>query len=209
MGSNLKKITGKKFGMLTVLQDAKPPTEVLAAGRRIRNRYVLCQCDCGRKTSVRVDHLRSHKTRSCGCQASELLWTRALKAVVSENGLSWTQAKKQIDELGRSAVEIAAGIEAARVVEQERQAEIPKPSEKEARFGLSAGEYDRMLLSQEGVCAICQEPPGCHPLHVDHCHATGRVRGLLCRGCNHGLGNFKDDIMRLAKAMKYLTTERT
>ena len=47
-------------------------------------------------------------------------------------------------------------------------------------------------------------------LAIDHCHSTGKIRGLLCDRCNHGLGHFKDDINLLIKAIEYLnTTEKT
>ena len=55
------------------------------------------------------------------------------------------------------------------------------------RYGISAAEYDAMLLAQNGRCAICKRPPKRNRLHVDHDHATGRVRGLLCVGCNSKL----------------------
>src|SRR5438445_9289465 len=63
---------------------------------------------------------------------------------------------------------------------------------------LSKEEYDAMSEYQRGVCAICgKEPTDGERLAVDHDHATGRVRGLLCRGCNTGLGHFTDDPSRL------------
>ena len=65
-----------------------------------------------------------------------------------------------------------------------------------------------MLTEQGGACGICGEAPTIRALHVDHDHETGQVRGLLCQPCNHGLGNFKDDLNRLAGAMRYLTTGR-
>ena len=52
------------------------------------------------------------------------------------------------------------------------------------------------------VCAICGSDEG---LAVDHDHETGRVRGVLCRSCNTGLGFFGDDVARLARAIEYLT----
>lgn len=54
-------------------------------------------------------------------------------------------------------------------------------------------------------CAICgaTEEDGA-ALNVDHCHRTGRIRGVLCRACNHGLGSFADDPERLAAAARYL-----
>jgi hypothetical protein len=69
------------------------------------------------------------------------------------------------------------------------------------RFNITQEDYESMLFSQGGVCAICGEPPkeGSH-LHVDHCHKTGVVRALLCRGCNVAIGSMREnpDIMRRA-----------
>jgi hypothetical protein len=61
-------------------------------------------------------------------------------------------------------------------------------------FGLTPQEFDAMLISQDGVCACCgcESPGGKHDQwHVDHCHATGRVRGLLCFRCNVGIGVYE------------------
>lgn len=54
----------------------------------------------------------------------------------------------------------------------------------------------------EGSCAICQKSP--KRLHVDHDHANGSIRGLLCKNCNHGLGMFRDDISLIQGAVAYL-----
>lgn len=58
-----------------------------------------------------------------------------------------------------------------------------------------------MAYLQEGRCAICRKPA---PEHVDHDHATGQPRGILCFNCNQGLGNFRDDPVLLARAVDYL-----
>lgn len=61
------------------------------------------------------------------------------------------------------------------------------------------------LLEQTGLCAVCQDPlPKGKHMHADHCHTTLLCRGLLCRWCNIGLGNFQDDPARLAAAIQYL-----
>lgn len=62
-----------------------------------------------------------------------------------------------------------------------------------------------MLKAQGGVCAICGNTPqqGKH-FDVDHCHISKKVRGLLCPGCNKGLGMFEDDVTRLYAAIRYL-----
>jgi len=63
-----------------------------------------------------------------------------------------------------------------------------------------------MVDDQDGVCAICGEPPGGRwkKLHVDHDHETGRVRALLCVSCNRALGWFRDNPEILRKAIVYL-----
>jgi hypothetical protein len=74
-------------------------------------------------------------------------------------------------------------------------------------YGMTQADYDALLVSQDGKCAICQtDSPGGpgNKFHVDHDHATGRVRGLLCHHCNTGLGNLYDDPVRLRAALRYL-----
>ena len=69
--------------------------------------------------------------------------------------------------------------------------------------------FNKMWENQNGECAICKQPmqPRGRKLSavtVDHNHATGEVRGLLCRGCNHGIGNLKDDPKVMQSAAEYL-----
>ncbi len=78
--------------------------------------------------------------------------------------------------------------------------------------GISVEEWQAMLMSQDGLCAICGQPPrgkkdrwGNPPrLHVDHDHDSGGVRALLCNTCNQGLGLFGDSVELLTKAAAYL-----
>ena len=53
-----------------------------------------------------------------------------------------------------------------------------------AKYGITENQYETLLKSQRGLCAICGEPPRTKRLHVDHDHATGQVRELLCTPCN-------------------------
>ncbi len=83
----------------------------------------------------------------------------------------------------------------------------------QATYGLGPGDYATMLAAQHGGCAICSRPES-EPtrrggsrhkrLAVDHCHDSGRIRGLLCTDCNVGLGCFLDDPELFRKAIAYL-----
>lgn len=78
------------------------------------------------------------------------------------------------------------------------------------KYGVSLADYERMLVAQGGRCAICECVEASQHngvFHVDHCHATGAVRGLLCRGCNHVLGHVKDDPEVLKRAIAYLVPQ--
>ena len=68
-------------------------------------------------------------------------------------------------------------------------------------YGLSEDDWQRLFNEQGGLCAVCREAPA---TCVDHDHETGRVRGLLCRTCNLGIGHLKDDPERLESAARYL-----
>jgi hypothetical protein len=74
-----------------------------------------------------------------------------------------------------------------------------------AQYGLTIESYDAMLTEQAGVCAICgRENASKRRLAVDHDHATGEVRGLLCNRCNAGIGLLGDTAEAVARAVVYL-----
>lgn len=74
-------------------------------------------------------------------------------------------------------------------------------------YGITEDQFAAQLAAQGGKCAICRTddwPGKGNAPHVDHDHATGRVRGILCGVCNNGLGSFRDDPARLRAAADYL-----
>lgn len=88
-----------------------------------------------------------------------------------------------------------------------------KRSELKAKYGLTMDAFQSLVMAQGGKCAICRnqmdmENAPSRNCCVDHDHATGAVRGVLCRMCNIGLGNFKDDEGALASAISYLRRAR-
>ena len=73
------------------------------------------------------------------------------------------------------------------------------------KYRLSSEQFDAMLIAQSGRCGICNNPfEGPKDPAVDHCHAAGIVRALLCSLCNRGLGHFKDSTDLLERAAAYL-----
>ena len=69
------------------------------------------------------------------------------------------------------------------------------------KYGLTEVERDELIASQGGVCCLCLSAPA---TQVDHCHKTGRVRGVLCFNCNSGLGLLRDDPEAAYRAADYL-----
>ena len=79
---------------------------------------------------------------------------------------------------------------------------------RQRNYGITSVEYDRILESQNGVCACCytSNPGGQHNVfNVDHCHKTGNIRGLLCHSCNVGIGHLGDNFQSVSNAITYLS----
>lgn len=70
------------------------------------------------------------------------------------------------------------------------------------RYGIDVATFENMVEAQGGLCALCRNR---HAKHVDHDHATGRVRAILCFKCNNGLGKLQDRPDRVAAAMDYIS----
>jgi hypothetical protein len=96
-----------------------------------------------------------------------------------------------------------------------RRTEVARKGDRAKRLrklGVSVVVYDELSRRQNGVCAVCGNPEsGRHyrsraviRLAVDHSHLTGKVRGLLCRACNVGLGRFCDNPVVLRQAAEYV-----
>ncbi len=82
---------------------------------------------------------------------------------------------------------------------------------KGGKRSVSRAEYNAMFESQKGVCGCCKQPEthydvrgGLKRLSIDHCHETGKIRGLLCGKCNRSIGGLGDTIAGLERALAYL-----
>ena len=72
------------------------------------------------------------------------------------------------------------------------------------KYNLSLEDYNKLVEAQNNKCALCLKEHTRRPLNVDHCHKTGKVRGLLCDKCNLGIGLFDDNPILLQKVKDYL-----
>lgn len=110
---------------------------------------------------------------------------------------------------------ISKGLEEARLglrdppSEQKRLTAMKTALKK--HYGLNIEDYNLMLELQDNRCAICNMEETAisrygtpKRLTVDHCHETGKIRGLLCDNCNRGIGHLKESIRVLEKAIIYL-----
>ena len=73
------------------------------------------------------------------------------------------------------------------------------------KYGLTLQDYNDLLWKQNYKCALCKtDNHNGNGWHIDHCHNSNKVRGILCNNCNVGLGHFKDDVKLLKVAIEYL-----
>lgn len=158
------------------------------------------------------DRMGDGRCRACGWERMQALnekrnsnrseFNEKMKLKKEANPEWWKQVKKQ---------------EYDRLVEKEGLDSINERN-KAAKFNLTINEFRKMFEEQKNLCAICLQPEtrifngrGANAgkmkiakLCVDHCHASGKVRGLLCHDCNTAIGKMKDDVQRLQKAIDYL-----
>jgi hypothetical protein len=91
-----------------------------------------------------------------------------------------------------------------RVKNPEKVKKITRAYELKTSYGLSIEDYDKLFDLQLGKCKICGNVGERYKLNVDHDHTTGKVRGLLCKPCNLGLGYAKDNVCILKSMINYL-----
>ena len=137
-----------------------------------------------------------------------------MKKYYSENPEKFKRTPQQSSERNRKRREKYASDAALRDAAREavRAWQQGNPHKRKAqrlrKYGIELSDFEGLMAIQGGQCAICgmsdTSKPSMFPV-VDHCHTTGKVRGLLCMACNQGLGKFKDDPNRLFAAIAYLT----
>lgn len=124
------------------------------------------------------------------------------------------------EQLISVAVKGSQTAEYRRLYQQERRAKNPEYHRNimfGRRYGITYSDYQELLKAQRGNCAICNKPETSLNQHtheprllsVDHCHQTGRVRGLLCKRCNTGIGAFEESPDLLKAAIRYVRRHKT
>lgn len=158
--------------------------------------------------------LRS-QCKPCRAEAN-LAWNRRNAERVKRTTSSWRKDNaKEIKEYNKTYKKLNKDRVLQRAAEWKREnpdriRAINTKGKIKARYGLLVEEYEDILEFQDGACAICHtKDPGYHGrLHIDHCHKTGDIRGLLCSRCNTGLGMFMDDPQKLLAAITYLSQHK-
>ncbi len=204
-GQRLPDINGQKFGRLLALGEA--------GRRKPRERRWHVRCDCGIEKIVLLRSLVSGWTKSCGCLQREIVRVYSQKI----------NHKKVIDSLARVAAINETGKKQCPRCKEIKHISSFTPSRWEITgltswckicvhdnalrrmYGITLADKFRMIDEQGGRCANrgCLELVDVHS-SVDHCHTSGRVRGVLCRACNKALGLLKEDPGRIEGLAGYI-----
>ena len=105
----------------------------------------------------------------------------------------------------RSRLRREAGLDQRNII-VERKSSIKR------KYGIDWTQFVELFNNANGLCEICQKPlqlagkkgDDIESASIDHCHISGKIRGILCRNCNVALGHFKDSRLHLMAALKYL-----
>jgi hypothetical protein len=134
------------------------------------------------------------------------------KKAINERSVAWRknnpEAHKAIYERGKKKAKESS----PEKVKQQRKKTYEKNKGKrlEKKYNLEPGGYEKMLEQQDNKCGICMiqfdvyKAAHNRSFAVDHCHATGKTRGLLCHGCNLSLGYMQDSTTSISNSIQYL-----
>jgi hypothetical protein len=230
-GYNVKSGLTKSCGCLYVKYTYDPGEKLnnltIIGPSKTKKLYYECQCICG----VIKDFYKADLHRglgSCGCtyrkHASVVPESKYNKLAVIKEGpmvlrktIRKGELKLQSDrqweclcDCGTITLVADRGLKDGSIVSCGCYRREPKGGYNSTKehdmavvYGLELGEYLDMYDAQNGNCDICVEPLK-EWGHIDHCHKTGKVRGILCKQCNFGLGLVDDSVVSLTSAIEYL-----
>ena len=171
--------------------------KILTGPLRGKHRWgAICECQCEYKTrrfNV-YNKLFTKESQSCGCLKEDNAKGSRLK-----NGIKKC-ARCGLEKTAADFTEDNSHIDG--LLQHCKECEHLRSLLK--KFKLDKTAYLQMIDQQEEKCKICGKEQSSKRLAVDHCHTSGRIRGLLCNNCNSGLGMFNDNPELLQKAIDYL-----
>lgn len=154
---------------------------------------------CGSTKTTR--YARTGRAKFCDQQCYHA-WREATKGPPQKRAMATCHPERPLAGLGLCST-CYARQDRAKNAEKYKQAGRRYSLKK--FYGMALDEYDVLFAAQGGLCLICSRPvEGERGLAVDHCHKSGKVRGLLCRPCNSALGLFEDSIERMQNAIAYV-----
>lgn len=177
----------------------------------------ICKkCGINKPISEFHQNLRNEDKKDIVCRicirASKVAWE-------AKNPGSMKKARKKWEDNNRDKLNAARREYYSRPEVKEHRRAIVKKKKAEGtykfyyikfKYGLTRLDFENLLKSQDHKCAICfnEITWGDRKTHIDHCHTTGKIRGILCEQCNKGLGCFKDNENALRNAINYLLKSR-
>lgn len=184
---NTKKLEGQRFGKLVVTAHAG----------RTKGRSAIweCRCDCGQAKIVEGGRLRNGDVTCCGCSAARTVMSTPNNGTKTCSSCKELKPLSEFEKSPRNWAGVTKQCKKCRAVTKGGNWLV-------WRYGITKDQFEKMKLSQDGRCAICLTPT--KRLYVDHCHNTKRVRGLLCHGCNAGLGLFGENPTTMLRAIEYI-----
>lgn len=166
---------------------------------RNREQYVKCECDCGCQRHVMCKSLIRNLSKSCGCSKNKFSFYKGTPVRDGIKKCCYCQKELTIDNFQTKKSTIDGY--------NNRCKECKRITDIALRHKITIKQYDEMFKNQNGKCAICHRDginSQMKNLCIDHCHKTGKIRGLLCCTCNTALGKFKDNPEYLLNAVEYL-----
>ncbi len=184
----------------------------------------LCQCGCGKATKLAAVTRADRKQ----IRGQPLLYRqghgrrRLERNQAIAKGLDWCRECRQEKSLdsffGRNSNKQRVCRDCARQVQAkwrernpERSRFLTKSNQLKRAYGITVEQLEELNVKQNGLCAICQKPETkkrkdgtLWSLHVDHSHSTGKVRGLLCSGCNTAIGLLCENLDTINAAYEYI-----
>ncbi|MGN5375855.1 endonuclease VII domain-containing protein [Sphingomonas hankookensis] len=157
--------------------------------------------------------MQSERCKVCDTALNDSTWSPSMQKYGRRVCRScWTARQKRYQDnpvaKAKKKAATKARMKAQTDAERDRHSRVRYNAWLKRRYGITLERYETMLSAQNGCCAICKGGKnGRGKFHVDHCHSSGAIRGLLCAKCNLLLGHANDDAELLRTAAKYLAVE--